>query len=167
MSQCVAHARQCVGALFLASLLTSCGARSTSKESAAANELPLPSREAAAKVAALPRPYNRGSVENGRTLFGDCAQCHSLELNGDEAKGPNLHGVFGRRAAANESYPYSDALRDSNIVWDARHLDHWIFDPHEALPGTTMAFVGVRNDAKRRDILAYLIAASGDAESDK
>jgi cytochrome c len=124
------------------------------------SNLPLPAPQAAAKVALLPSPYNSGNVSNGRALFGECAQCHSLERGGSETNGPNLHGVFQRRAAASGSYPYSEALRNSNIVWDIQHLDHWIFNPHEALPGTTMAFIGVRNDAKRRDILAYLIAAT-------
>jgi cytochrome c len=114
------------------------------------------------KVALLPSPYNAADVSNGRAQFGECAQCHALKRNGSEANGPNLYGVFEQRAAISKSYPYSEALRNSNIVWDVLHLDHWIFNPHEALPGTSMAYIGVRNDKKRRDIIAYLIAVSSD-----
>jgi cytochrome c len=129
--------------------------------------LPMPSPQGAAKVAQLPSPYNSGNANTGRKLFAECIGCHSLDPNGSETNGPNLHGIFERRAAQNKAYPYSEALRSSNIVWDVRHLDHWIFNPHEALPGTTMAYIGVRNDAKRRDILAYLIAVTDDAEAHK
>jgi cytochrome c len=116
-----------------------------------------------AKVAQLPDPYKAANVSSGRAQFGECAQCHTLERNGSETNGPNLYGIFEQRAAAGKKYPYSEALRNSNIVWDVLHLDHWIFNPHEALPGTSMAYIGVRNDAKRRDIIAYLIAVSGDS----
>jgi cytochrome c len=124
----------------------------------------MPTPSAVAKVSLLPVPYNVGSVVNGRGLYRDCAGCHTLEKNGSEANGPNLHGVFGRRAAANAGYSYSEVLRNSNIVWDLPHLNQWIFNPHEALPGTTMAYIGIRNDAKRRDLIVYLIAASSTAD---
>jgi cytochrome c len=131
------------------------------------NNLPSPSPQGVAKVARLTSPYNSGNVNNGRTLFGECAGCHTLERNGNEANGPNLYGVFERRAAAGKNHPYSEALRNSDFVWDVRHLDHWIFNPHEALPGTSMAYIGVRNNTKRYDILAYLIAVTDDGSGHK
>lgn len=48
------------------------------------------------------------------------------------------------------------------MVWDAKRLDQWIFNPHETLPGTSMGFIGIRNDKKRRDVLACLAAMSAD-----
>ena len=71
-----------------------------------------------------------------------------------------MDNVFGRPAATGEGFAYSEALRKSKFVWDLRRLDQWIFNPHETLPGTTMVYIGVRSDAKRRDILAYLVAVS-------
>lgn len=129
-----------------------------------APDLPQPTREGIAKVVALPSPYNTGNVSNGRAVFGECAQCHTLLRNGSETNGPNLYGVFQRKAATGGNYAYSEALRNSNIVWDERHLDHWLFNPHEALPGTTMAYIGVRSDSKRRDLLAYLIAVTSNTD---
>jgi cytochrome c len=145
--------------------VTSCAPKSPAPEPEKAkvvDTLPRPTPQGVAKVAKLPSPYNSGNVNNGRVLFSECAVCHTLDRNSSETNGPNLYGVFERRAALREDYPYSEALRNSNIVWDVRHLDHWIFNPHEALPGTSMAYIGVRNDAKRRDILAYLIAVTDD-----
>jgi len=150
-------------------IVASCAPKSPAPETeklAIAN-LPMPPPQGVAKVARLPSPYDSGNVNNGRALFGDCAGCHTLQRNGSETNGPNLYGVFERRAAQNQTYPYSEALRNSGIVWDVRHLDHWIFNPHEALPGTSMAYIGVRNDTRRRDILAYLIAVTDDGPIDK
>ncbi|WP_308238417.1 hypothetical protein [Phenylobacterium sp. J367] len=53
---------------------------------------------------------------------------------GANMTGPNLHGVFGKPAASNADYKYSDAIKASGIVWDASHLDAWLADPKNYLP---------------------------------
>lgn len=79
--------------------------------------------------------------------------------------GPLLQDVYGRAAASRRDYTYSVALRGSGITWDARHLDQWLFNPHETLPGTTMAYVGIRNDKRRRAVIAYLVSVSAAVSS--
>jgi cytochrome c len=124
---------------------------------------PQASPRGMAAAKALSAPYNGGDPVAGREVFALCVECHSLVLGGSQPKGPSLHGVFGRTAGTREGYTYSEVLKASGIVWDARHLDQWMFNPHETLPGTSMNFIGIRNDKKRRDLLAYLVALSADA----
>jgi cytochrome c len=162
--------RNLVCALCAAVSVASCAPKSSEPEAektGIVNDLPTPSLQGLAMVARLPKPYNSGNADNGRVLFSECSGCHTLERDGSESNGPNLHGVFERRAALGKNYPYSEALRNSDFVWDVRHLDHWIFNPHEALPGTSMAYIGVRNNTKRYDILAYLIAVTEDGGGHK
>ncbi len=116
-------------------------------------------------VSSLPRPYRSADAAAGRQAFALCIGCHNFSIAGVPGKGPSLQGVYGAHAATRPDFTYSDALRGSGIVWDAPHLDRWIFNPHEALPGTSMGFIGVRNDRKRRDLVAYLVAVSPPATS--
>ncbi len=74
--------------------------------------------------------------------------------------GPNLHGVFGRKAGTFAGYAYSDAVKNSGFVWDAPLLDKWLSQPAKTLPGTKMTFVGLPNAQDRIDLIAYLKVAS-------
>jgi cytochrome c len=89
----------------------------------------------------------------GRDVFQKrCTGCHSL----DSAKvGPALRGVFGRRAASDSSFRYSDALKKSSVVWDAQTLDRWLADPEALVPDNEMAF-RLENAAERAAIIEYL-----------
>jgi cytochrome c len=119
---------------------------------------PLPTVAGMAAAKTLPSPYNGGDPVAGRQAFNLCADCHRFD--GSTGKGPSLAGMFGRPAASRLDFTYSEALRTSGVVWDPKHLDQWIFNPHETLAGTSMRFIGVRNDKTRRDLLAYLVAMS-------
>jgi cytochrome c len=121
-------------------------------------ELPVPSSSGLQNVSALPRPYANGDAVKGRVEFVECAACHSLVANGSNDKGPTLYGVYGRAAATKTDFVYSEALRNSHFVWDLNRLDQWLFNPHEALPGTTMAYIGIRSDARRYNVIAYLVS---------
>ena len=114
-----------------------------------------------ALLASLPAPYNAGDIDAGRREFVKCRSCHTLNPDGPNQTGPNLHGIFGRKAATHGDFVYSQALKSSGIVWDAEQLDHWIASPATALPGNYMVFAGIKDASKRRDLIAYLkVAAS-------
>lgn len=113
--------------------------------------------EMQARIAALPAPYNEASYEAGRRIFAQCRSCHTIREGEPNRVGPNLHGVFGREAAA-AGFSYSQALQDANFIWDADRLDHWLANPSTFLPGNRMAFAGVRNETQRRDVIAFLMA---------
>jgi cytochrome c len=87
--------------------------------------------------------------------FARCATCHAT-VPGRNAIGPSLAGVFGAPAGHEPTYAYSRALRDSGLVWDARTLDAYLADPRGVVPGTKMAFAGVRSAEERAAIIAYL-----------
>jgi cytochrome c len=86
--------------------------------------------------------------------FAICSSCHSI-TPGQLGAGPSLAGVFGRKAGSQAGYPYSDALKKSGIVWDAKSLDTWLQGPIQMVPGTKMV-VGVPDVQGRKAVIEYL-----------
>lgn len=80
--------------------------------------------------------------------FAVCAGCHDTRADLGHRVGPNLHGVLGRKAGSAPGYRYSDALRDSDIVWDAETLEAFLASPQRYLPGTKM--LNATSDPQRR-----------------
>ena len=105
-----------------------------------------------------------GDASRGAVVFQKCYACHSVVAGEGGLSGPNLHGVIGRAAGAEPGFDYSPALRaaanDRGLAWTARELDRFLADPELALPGTSMAFVGLADARERTDVIAYLVAAS-------
>jgi cytochrome c len=93
----------------------------------------------------------------GELLGLACAACHKFRAEEGTLVGPNLQGVFGRRAASLEGFAYSSALRQSGLVWTPRSLEAWLANPAGFVEGTTMAFTGYRSAEDRRDLIAYLL----------
>ena len=90
----------------------------------------------------------------GRALFQQCTACHSILGDG---VGPNLHGVYGRRAGSlNEFQGYSPAMKASNIVWDERQLDGFLTNPAAKVKGTGMMFPGISDAKERKEIVEFL-----------
>jgi len=112
--------------------------------------------QAKAIVAALPAPYNTGDIEKGRLKFGQCRACHTPEQGGANMTGPNLWGVFGRKAGSLAGFTYSDGLKASGITWDAAQIDKWITDPRAVVPDTRMSFLGLKDPQDRINVVAYL-----------
>jgi cytochrome c len=100
----------------------------------------------------------QGEATRGRALFEKrCTGCHAL----DRAKvGPPLHTVFGRHAARDPQFPYSDALKKAAWTWDAGTLDRWLADPDAVAPDNDMSF-RLGSASERADIIAYLKQLSG------
>ena len=109
-----------------------------------------------ALVAELPAAYQSADLSDGEAKFAVCRSCHTLPEGGDDMTGPNLWGIFGRKAGTKPGFSYSDGLKAAGWTWDADHLDKWITNPHAELPDTKMTFVGMPNATDRRDVIAFL-----------
>lgn len=103
-----------------------------------------------------------GDPEAGRRVFARCRSCHVLE-EGVNRVGPSLYGIFGRDAGSVEGFRYSDANANSGITWTEETMFEYLENPREYIPGTNMAFPGLRSEQDRADIIAYLKANGGDA----
>lgn len=90
--------------------------------------------------------------------FGPCAVCHSVKEGERSGFGPNLYGVAGTRAGETAGYGFSPAMKNAKIVWDRDTLDRFITTPQAVVPGTKMAFPGVKDAARRKAIVDYLMA---------
>ena len=99
-------------------------------------------------------------LERGEVLSYACQACHTLAAGGGHQIGPNLAGVFGRRAGSAPGFDYSSALRAAEFVWTPEDLDRWLADPAGFLPGTTMAFTGYQSAGDRDALIEFLIAAT-------
>lgn len=106
---------------------------------------PTPTPAATATQAAVTPP----------TVFNQCTACHSTE-RGEHGIGPSLAGVFGRRAGTAPGFEFSQAMKDSGLTWNQAGLDRYLADPRGVVPGTTMAYNGVKDAAQRQAVIDYL-----------
>jgi cytochrome c len=90
-----------------------------------------------------------------RRAFAICAGCHDTDPAQGHRVGPNLHAVIGRKAGSAPGYRYSDAMKASDIVWDAQQLDEFLQFPTHKIPGTRMVNATV-DPERRRAVIEYL-----------
>ena len=99
-------------------------------------------------------------AKKGKVAFLKCRSCHLLNEGDPHLTGPNLHGFYDVEAGTRDGYVYSDALKNSGIVWNAEMLDGWLEKPTQSIPGTKMVFAGLANKAEREALIAYLQEAT-------
>ncbi len=96
-----------------------------------------------------------GDVASGERVFRQCASCHVITA-GVNRVGPSLHAIIGRAAGTVEGFKYSDANKNSGVTWTEQELYTYLENPRAKIPGTTMAFVGLRDSQQRADVIAFL-----------
>ena len=94
----------------------------------------------------------------GEKVFLVCKVCHQVGDSAKNAVGPVLNGLFGRKAGTVAGYSYSNANKNSGITWDEATFSEYINDPKAKVPGTKMAFAGLKDEQKIKDLIAYLHA---------
>ena len=109
-----------------------------------------------ALLADLPAAYQSADLSNGEAKFALCRSCHTTDPGGTDMVGPNLSGIFGRKAGSKPGFSYSDGLAKAGWSWDADHLDKWLENPKAQVPDTKMTFVGLADPNDRRDVIAFL-----------
>ena len=103
-------------------------------------------------------------AEAGQRVFNQCRACHTVDQGGRNGVGPNLYGVFDRRAGAVEGFRYSTPMRgkaDEGLTWNEANLRAYITNPKAVVPAGSMAFAGLRNEQQLNDLIAYLRRATG------
>jgi cytochrome c len=88
-------------------------------------------------------------------VFARCAVCHDATKGGPDKIGPNLYGVFGKKGGEGK-FHFSAPFKAAKLKLDEATLDKWIEAPMTMVPGTAMAFPGIKDPAKRREIVEYL-----------
>jgi len=96
-----------------------------------------------------------GDPVAGDKAFGKCRACHST-APGDNKIGPTLYGVIGRLAGTVEGYNYSKPNKESGITWTEQEMFDYLENPRKKIPGTKMAFAGIKKPEERADLIAWL-----------
>ena len=93
----------------------------------------------------------------GAQLFRKCSACHTVGEDGGNRAGPTLYGLFGRRFGEVAGYRYSEALKDSDLVWDETTIDALFAEgPADYVPGSKMPLQRMPNAADRAELIAFL-----------
>jgi cytochrome c len=100
--------------------------------------------------------HAEGDPKRGAAVFAtQCSECHSVK-EGKDRKGPSLFAVLNRKSASNGGFAYSDAMKQSGIVWTPERLQAYITNPKKAVPGGKMKYDGLDSAAEMADLMAYL-----------
>lgn len=105
-------------------------------------------------------PAHAASAAAGQAVFNRCKICHTIEAGGRNVVGPNLHGIFGRKAGSLPNFAYSPAMKESGVVWDDGTMEKYLRNPKQFIPGDRMAFPGIKDEEQLADLLAYLHKAA-------
>lgn len=100
-----------------------------------------------------------GDATKGKKIFKKCKACHSLKV-GKKKVGPSLHGIIGMEAAKMKGFKYSKAMRASGVTWDEATLDKFLTKPKKFMKGTKMSFPGLKKEADRANVIAYIMEAA-------
>jgi cytochrome c len=107
-------------------------------------------------VAAMAQTAQAQDVAAGEQSFKKCFPCHSVGEGAKNKVGPELNGLDGRNSGSAAGFSYSDANKNSGIVWSEATFKDYIKDPRAKIPGTKMIFPGIKNEKEAGDLWAYL-----------
>ena len=104
-------------------------------------------------------------VAAGNTSFIKCMACHSIGEGAKNKIGPELNGLDGRKSGTAPDFNYSDANKNSGITWNEAEFKEYIRDPKAKIPGTKMAFAGIKNDKEVNDLWAFIAQYDKDGKT--
>ena len=107
-------------------------------------------------MAALIQVAQAQDVAAGEQSFKKCFPCHSIGEGAKNKVGPVLNGLDGRHSGSVPDYSYSDANKNSGITWNEAQFKEYIKDPKAKIPGTKMAFAGIKSEKEVNDLWAFI-----------
>jgi len=110
----------------------------------------------AALIAVMVATASAADVDNGKSIWNKCRACHQIGENAKNMVGPELNGLFGRKAGSAPGFNYSEANKGSGITWDEATFREYIKNPKGKIPNTKMVFAGLSDDQDIDDLIAYL-----------
>ena len=92
----------------------------------------------------------------GEQSFRKCFPCHSIGPDAKNKVGPVLNGLDGRKSGTVEGYSYTDANKNSGIIWSQQAFAEYIKNPMARIKGTKMVFAGIKNEKEIANLWAYI-----------
>ena len=120
---------------------------------------------AAALIAASAGTTTAQDVEKGANSFKKCLACHAIGPGAQNKVGPVLNGLDGRKSGTVPDFNYSDANKNSGIVWNEQNFEDYIKDPKAKVPKTKMIFPGIKNEQETKDLWAYITQFDAEGNS--
>jgi cytochrome c len=117
---------------------------------------------AALALAATTAVASAQDLAAGEQSFRKCGPCHSVGEDARNKVGPELNGLDGRKSGTAAEYSYSEANKNSGITWGADTFKDYIQNPMAKIPGTKMAFAGIKNETEITNLWAYLAQFKAD-----
>jgi cytochrome c len=118
-------------------------------------------------IASLSVPAMAQDAQKGKAVFNVCLACHTIGPGAQNKIGPELNGLDGRKAGTVPSFDYSDANKNSGIVWNEETFEEYIKNPAAKVPGTKMIFPGIKNEQQENDLWAYISQFDADGNTKK
>jgi cytochrome c2 len=106
-----------------------------------------------------PAAAQQGNAADGAEVFKKCRACHDVGPEAKNKVGPMLNDVIGRTAGTVAQFAYSEANKTAGakgLTWSEASLEKYLEDPRAFMPGTKMAFAGLKDPQDRKDLIAYL-----------
>ena len=109
-----------------------------------------------------------GDPAKGERVFKKCAACHAVGADAKNKVGPQLNGIVGKAWGQVADYKYSKNLIElgDGKVWDVETLDAYLTKPKDVIPKGKMAFAGLRKEADRDNVIAYLAQFKEDGSTE-
>ena len=105
--------------------------------------------------------HAEGDAKAGKSVFKKCKACHTVK-DGKNKVGPTLFNIVGAPSASVDGFRYSKAMTNANLTWDVETLRAFLTKPKDLVPGTSMAFAGLKKQSQIDDLIAFLIAESAE-----
>jgi len=109
-------------------------------------------------LAFTPATASAQDVEAGAAVFKKCAVCHAADGVTNKI-GPHLGGLIGRTAGTVAGFSYSKAMAAAGaggLVWNEETLGKYLVEPKAMVPGTKMAFAGLKKPEDIQNVITYL-----------